>query len=278
MTTQTLQAVGVTATIATVTPEMARLWIDTCMRNRKITKAHVDRLAADMRDGRWVLNGEPVQFDREGRLINGQHRLSAIVLSGVTVQMLVVTGVEPRAQDTIDIGAARSIGNILQLHGYPSAIELGALASADYRYSNAPGIVWANTNMPSKATMLVNVERNSEQYQSALRAAKRASENINAHRIPYALLHVLAHRSGHDLAWGGFEDRLFSGVGLEEGDARLTFRNHLIRRPRSHGSWSQQHSLAIGIKAFNAYLQGKPIKLLRFYRDELPMPRISQET
>lgn len=51
--------------------------------NRKRRKTYVDTLAADMREGRWVDTHEPIAMSVDGNLIDGQHRLAAVVLSGV---------------------------------------------------------------------------------------------------------------------------------------------------------------------------------------------------
>ena len=49
----------------------------------------------EMQDGKWRLNGKTICFDSTGRLLNGQHRLSAVVRSGVTLTTVVVRGLDP---------------------------------------------------------------------------------------------------------------------------------------------------------------------------------------
>ena len=75
-----------------ITPATAKAWLEEHnTKNRTIKKAHVARLAADMKQGRWVgENGESIKFDVDGRLADGQHRLAACVASGVTITSLVV--------------------------------------------------------------------------------------------------------------------------------------------------------------------------------------------
>jgi hypothetical protein len=55
----------------------------------------VDRYAEEMRLGVWALNGKSLIFDSNGRLLNGQHRLTACAQSGVPLVTLVVRGVNP---------------------------------------------------------------------------------------------------------------------------------------------------------------------------------------
>ena len=49
--------------------------------------------------GGVAVNGEPIQIAEDGTLLNGQHRLNAVIESGATVPMLVVRGLPKRRDD-----------------------------------------------------------------------------------------------------------------------------------------------------------------------------------
>lgn len=85
------------------------------------------RLANDMKSGNWQENGETIIIATNGQLVDGQHRLNAIVESGTTQQMLVVTGVAPASIHTIDQGASRGLHDALQINGHTSAVALAAV-------------------------------------------------------------------------------------------------------------------------------------------------------
>ena len=73
-----------------VTPELAESWLagtDVC---RPVLNRHVEKFAAEMTAGRWRLTHQGIAFDTEGKLIDGRHRLLAVIRSGATVPMLVV--------------------------------------------------------------------------------------------------------------------------------------------------------------------------------------------
>lgn len=76
------------------------------IRNRK-----VDMYAKEMASGNWQANGEPIVFDEDGNLINGQHRLLAIIKANVAVTILVVRGVS-RKVDVFDMGLNRRLTDI----------------------------------------------------------------------------------------------------------------------------------------------------------------------
>lgn len=109
--------------ILDVTPAMAERWLNANTHNRPLRNGHVATLAAAMKAGEWRLTAEPVAFSRPYRdasgkdcpetLINGQHRLFAIVESGVTIPMTVWWGCEPEEFEVIDTGRQRTFGDVL---------------------------------------------------------------------------------------------------------------------------------------------------------------------
>jgi len=85
-----------------ITPDLAAMWLKTSNKaNRSIGERHVDKLANDMISGKWRTTHQGIAFYEDGVLADGQHRLAAIIKSGIAQQMLVVTGLE-RA-DAIDL-------------------------------------------------------------------------------------------------------------------------------------------------------------------------------
>ncbi|MCQ4159931.1 hypothetical protein NON00_08310 [Roseomonas sp. GC11] len=94
-------------TIETITPEMAEAYLTHNTRNRKIVAAHVDAIARDIRAGNWMMNAQPICFSRSGRLLNGQHRLSAVLLAGEAIEVPVMRGLPEEAYATYDIHAKK---------------------------------------------------------------------------------------------------------------------------------------------------------------------------
>ncbi len=84
--------------------------------------------ARDMRSGRWPFTGDPIRFTTDGELIDGQHRLHAVIEADLTIPFLCVFGLEPRAKHALDTGRKRSAGDVLALKGYPQAARLSGAA------------------------------------------------------------------------------------------------------------------------------------------------------
>jgi hypothetical protein len=106
--------------VITLTPDLAKLYLSTQGRNRPLTSTRVDRLAQDILDGNWQLNGQPLVFTKDWRMIDGQHRCKAVIRAGKSIQILAVVGVEE--------GTAFDIGGKARAAHDAWRIELGDVA------------------------------------------------------------------------------------------------------------------------------------------------------
>lgn len=119
-----------------VTPELAAEWLSRNGNNRKLIPSHVRSLEAVLLRGEWALNGETLKFSKTGRLLDGQHRLTACVNSGVSFWTHVVFGLEDSTFETIDTTSRpRKASDILSIHGKVSAHSLAACAKSLWIFS-----------------------------------------------------------------------------------------------------------------------------------------------
>ena len=91
---------GLSVEVEIITPANAEAYLRNNAKHRKIKQKKVDEYVNEMKDGKWRLNGKVIIFDSNGRLLNGQHRLHAVVQSGVPLTILVVRGVDPTVLET----------------------------------------------------------------------------------------------------------------------------------------------------------------------------------
>lgn len=101
-----------------VTPELALKWLDGNTHNRVINQSHVNRLARDIRAGRFPLTHQGIAFDTTGLLINGQHRLWAIAEAGIPVSLRVFFNEPPEHRHVVDTGQRRTNLDILKITGH----------------------------------------------------------------------------------------------------------------------------------------------------------------
>jgi hypothetical protein len=93
-----------------ITPELARQWLERVRaNNRRPAPTRLRDYAATMKAGLWnSLTGECIKFDTTGHILDGQHRLLAIIEAKRTIAMLVAWNVPPEAFHTLDQGWMRS--------------------------------------------------------------------------------------------------------------------------------------------------------------------------
>lgn len=105
--------------IETITPQIAQLYLKFNNNNRPLRKTHIRELASDMMAGNWQVTHQGIAFDTTGRLIDGQHRLHAIIEAGRPIQISVTKGCSASSFSILDRGSNRSPSDIL---GWPKKI------------------------------------------------------------------------------------------------------------------------------------------------------------
>jgi hypothetical protein len=98
--------------LETITPARAKKYLLRNVCNRRIRPTWVDKLARQILEGRWVVTHQGIAFDEEGRLLDGQHRLSAIVAANKSVKMWVAYDEPGEARLVVDSGGARDVLDI----------------------------------------------------------------------------------------------------------------------------------------------------------------------
>lgn len=145
--------------IVTITPDMAKAMLEKNMEsNRRLNHQTVKRYARIMKAGGWNLTHQGIAFDDKGELIDGQHRLQAIVMANVPITMMVTYGVEHRDGDafTIDTGTKRTTQNIIQISGITDEVykNMSSYVSAYMRMK-----IKTNSSMPEAAEIIGYIDR-----------------------------------------------------------------------------------------------------------------------
>lgn len=114
--------------IESVSPETALRWLAANQSNRPISDDQVKRYAADMKRGDWKTTHQGVAFDAAGVLLDGQHRLRAVVRAGVTLPLVVFRDCDRDSFDRLDTGKKRTAADALAIDGMDSARTVAAIA------------------------------------------------------------------------------------------------------------------------------------------------------
>lgn len=120
---------NVVAAVETITPKMAEAYLGFNTQNRKPNNGTIRRYATDMKSGNWKLNGQPIIFDRNNILKDGQNRLMACITANTPFVSVVVRGVEVDTFDSIDTGHKRNMADMFEAANIPNARELMQIIS-----------------------------------------------------------------------------------------------------------------------------------------------------
>lgn len=97
--------------IERVTPSKAEHYLRSNTINRGMRPKRVKHYADQMTRGLWKVSPHGIVFGKTGRLLDGQHRLKAVIDSGTPVNMVVFTDVEDSLYDVMDAGMPRSLAD-----------------------------------------------------------------------------------------------------------------------------------------------------------------------
>ena len=260
-----------------VTAEIAEEYLKSNVSNRRINMFSVRKYAADMVAGRWMLSTDLIGFDTTGRLIQGQHRLLAVIEAhnekpGISVPMLVAWGFPPDSYDVLDQGSLRGVHTVLGTHGVTSPIVTAAAARQVLFYDRFPDHIWRGNESISRVEVTDFVLENKEAFHEAtLLSGKgiRPAWNVTT----MVALHFLVMRdSANTDRWDEWMRAVAFGENLPPGHPALVLRNGTILA--TWGLNGAQPRLGAYIKLWNYFIEGRTTRGLLFRRNELPMPKV----
>ena len=257
---------GVSLELMLMTPERAQALLDTMHPNRTAKKRFVEVLVRDMLSGNWRITGDTIKVDSMGRLVDGQHRLMAVVQSGLAVEMAVAYGVTlDDALMAVDAGVKRSASDMLSMHGFSHANNLASVTRNVIAYRM--GRPFDSSIMVSNSEILERAEQDTEGLTEAVRIGGRVHTSLSASLSVTGTIAYLAgnlDREDRD----DFFEALITGVGLSENDPIRALRSRLekdaAKRGQANPRMSRKYLAALTIKSWNMYRTGSEVSNLRW--------------
>lgn len=270
---------GVEVRLVYVTPDLANTWLNQMSKQqRSMSPETSDSYAADMTSGAFLFVGDPIRFDVTGDVVDGQHRLNAIVESGIPQVMSVVTGLPEFAMEFVDQGRRRSFADRLKMRKLPNVAALAAVVSTSWWWDQGNYGKRALPRLPGRANVYIKPSHAQlwQTYQglmaagndptAAIRRASniKASLNTPAQIRPLAFANVLFTRCDpyqRDEFW----DRVMDKISGDERNVsptfapnalrnRLTARVDVSKRPTTGEEW-----LHMIIRTWNAWQGGEEL-------------------
>jgi hypothetical protein len=254
---------------------MAIEWLERNTLNRHVRDTLVAELGRDMLAGRWRgHNGEAIRFDAEGRLVDGQHRLWACVNANVPFISLVVEGIDPEDYDTIGIGRKKAFVDFMREE------KNRTLLSSVVRLV----FTWESGRLPMEMVSRSSTTASIKEMQETLTGNPDIRDAVNKVASHYSqglvsqsymsLLYYAAVRSGQKDKVEFFLSTLRDGLALDELSPIYHLRKLLLINKANRRKLRQPHILALLLKAWNQYLAGRKVGILRIRPDdEFPVLR-----
>ncbi len=265
------------AELVEISPDKARAileYSEARFRNRPLNYRKmgnsIEAHAAAMKEGRWDChNGETIKFSHDGVLIDGYHRLHAVVKAGVPVRFLCVYDVDKSAYETIDSGHMRTQADMLFTSGICEANPKTAVAGARrmlafFKYGDTK-------NKRNSYFSIDDIKATIRRHPLILEAAsKYHSKNYVISQANYVLVYCASKETSpemHDEFFSGLKDGLnFSG----KYDVRYLLREQLrnLRISIKNSVVDPYFEGGLAIKAWNIFYTGRKIKQLKFLSEE----------
>lgn len=260
-----------------ITPEDAkRLLARTNFRNRPISKKHVNYLADLILAGYWKTNGDTIKLDKSGNVLDGQHRLHAIIKSQKTVMTCVVRNLDQSVFDAIDnYRRTRTDGNVLAIAGHkhttPLASAVKTVAAFDQigQYAFPVGRAASRERYAVKAsTVLSLIDKYDKIHESVKFVHSLNNVSVFNPTSFVASVHYIFGR--HDsLRRDWFFDSLRRNhFGSLTCPARALFMAYQSKHLQIKMQASHRYRAALWFKTFSAYCDGRQISQLRFHDSE----------
>jgi hypothetical protein len=250
-----------------ITTNMAAAWLDQNETNRPINWNYVSQLARDMRAGRFVCTHQGIAFDTNGRLIDGQHRLWAILEADVPVRIRVffneppdnliyIDGNHPRrAADRMTLG--RTLGTVRTDELATLRAMLGGIALAKSRHT------------------VVEEMRLLEKYRQPIQFAHEHLSVSRPAGIANAMTRAVLARAwfcvtDHRIL-AKFCETLRTNLMTTDFDRPVALLRDQLVELRKHGNTKpiRQRQYALASRALAAYIDNQPLMILRATSYEL---------
>lgn len=262
------------AIFVTIDPPLAAALLDRnpVKWNRTLSMMLVQRYGDALARGEWMLNGETVIVADSGELNNGQHRLNACILTGISFRTLIVFGIARDTRSSLDQGKRRSVIDELTMAGYTNVGQRVSAAATVLGVTQRKLQILAHGGATTAQILAF-----CEDHSKLMKGNAVATRLQRVYRISagnFTGVHYLLSRRSRDAADLFFEQLIFprSTVAIDPVNRLVTrLRDHATRRNRME----RAESVCITLKAWNHWCRGEMCELLTWramgINEEIPI-------
>lgn len=250
-----------------VTPELAKEYLSHNTLNRVLNKRYIGKYVEEMKKGLWTLSNDAIIFSENGRLLNGQHRLNAVVQSGVSCEFLVGFGYPESTFNVLDSGKARSAGDVLRCFNIKNST---GIASVIKKYLSLVVHIESNPNaiMVGNSTIFEEYDKDRFFWDYIFASARRETEDgcrafTQSELGGYHAYLVKERQYEPDYVLSFFE-QLTDREQCTNNTISL-LRKLIVNDRMSNRHIPAKHRQMLFIKTWNAYVDGRELQKLAWF-------------
>jgi hypothetical protein len=263
----------ITMVMEDITPTTAEKYLAMNVEhNRVVRDVKVQKYAEAMTEGHWLATSSTIKFDRDGHLIDGQHRLMAIMRSGRTVRMAVARNESPASIHVIDTNTPRNGGDSLVFAGLSprgKATQIAGTANAlngwhNGLYTNAMSALNYGERMTNDE-MVVFVREHQAILMEAMEVADRVYRMVPLNKSGIGLAYIVLKNVDADAAQEFFM-RLSEGIlhGVTDPLLTLTRKVNADRLTPTGRQAITGTTLYLLIRTWNAWREGETLSKYQY--------------
>lgn len=238
-------------------------------RNRKINKNEVEHILRDIKADNWMFNGDVIKIDKDGYLMDGQHRLTAIKEAGYPSDMeLIIIQLPISGEDrdrvfyTMNTSRMSPAGQIFQYNEIPNGTASVAISRwiAKTRFGKNLNLVASHIEIMDT----YNTFRKEVDNAVSLSHSKKGVVRFLAPMS--AVLAIVAHSRPNSTDVWDFASRVLNGTDLKKDSVEYAFFRYLSSLKTGHiGTMAQREQFFTAANAIYTYLDS-PNKIVRTVR------------
>jgi len=245
----------------TVTPELARIMLQRNNGNRPLSMNTAQKYGAEMKRGEWRNTRTPIIFSESGKMLDGQHRATACVLSDTPFQVDLAFGAPDDAFAYIDIGKKRTAADIFAINGVKDYTTIAAAMVWIDKY--ILGRMSGQGTGKTVADLFELYQKHSGVSQSVPYGMKFKKSAIASPSMMTALHYICSTKSRRDA--DAFFTIAGDGFGADSKfDPALVLRNKLIERNSNYERMHRTVASGLTLTAWNLSRMGRSGRGLRF--------------
>ena len=257
-----------------VTPQIAEWLLKLNTANRPIMRRAIERFCKILSDGAWVNTGEPVIVSHEGVLNDGQHRLTAILISGVAAELDVRFGIPREAFHATGTGATRTAGHVLSIEGYSHTSCQASIARLLIHYDKGQ---MGNRSHVESGEILRVVD--TDAFVCKIAAKIQRSKFRPTRTGPFGFVLAVAARTAPIERVIEFADLVASGLARDESEPTYRLHTKLCgpAMTKDRINISPIDLAILTVKAWNAWVRGDaipPLRVLETERTNAGFPKV----